>query len=81
MSFHSRYYNPNYDAPHIDPFTQGRYTFYRARDVNASPMFRPLEYDTVYPRSWSFTPAKSQHQFYCESKHDEDFYRVPICRQ
>jgi len=64
----------NYDRPQYDPFTTGNYTFYRARDVNASPMFRPLEYDTVYPQSWSFTR-------YDTDKFTQDrFWKVPICR-
>lgn len=35
-----------------DPFTNGRYTVYNARDINLSPMFRPLQYNTIIPQRW-----------------------------
>lgn len=64
------HYNLNYDLPIYDPFTHGRYTFYRATDVNNSPMFRPLRLDSKYPRAWEFTKLNAE----------TSFYQVPVCR-
>ena len=71
-------YPKTYDTPEYDPFTQGNYTFYRARDIKNAPMFRPLAFDSVIPYPWSFKPATSE----CREKSFKDtFYKVPINRK
>ena len=76
MSNNKKIYPKTYDYPIYDPFTQGRYTFYREQDIKNAPMFRPLSFDSVIPYPWSFTKEQCTKNTY-----KDKFYKVPIKRQ